>query len=277
LLKELKVGVIGCSGTGSVTIEQLYRLGVSELVLVDPDVVETKNLNRILNTRRKDCYPPKFKVDVLTEAIREADLGTKVRVYPVNLYNSRAALLDLICCDIVIGCVDTAEGRHLLNQLSNFYLIPFIDMGVKLQADGQGGIAGIAGSVHFIQPGLSSLFSRRVYSAERLFEEGLLRVDPSEFEKRLKHGYVRNADVDRPAVISINMLISSMAITEFLNRFHPFRDEPMYQNARIMIDYAANCICNDPESDFEVDTEAAKYTGRGDMIPFLRMPELDKL
>jgi len=35
---------------GSGTIEQLARLGVQRLVLVDPDVVEEKNLNRILNT-----------------------------------------------------------------------------------------------------------------------------------------------------------------------------------------------------------------------------------
>jgi hypothetical protein len=48
LLKTLKVGVVGCSGTGSPVIEQLARLGIGELVLVDPDYIEEKNLNRIL-------------------------------------------------------------------------------------------------------------------------------------------------------------------------------------------------------------------------------------
>jgi tRNA A37 threonylcarbamoyladenosine dehydratase len=30
-------------------IEQLARLGVGEFALIDPDVIEMKNLNRILN------------------------------------------------------------------------------------------------------------------------------------------------------------------------------------------------------------------------------------
>jgi len=41
-LRELAVAVIGCSGTGSPVVEQLARLGVGKLVLVDPDHVEKK-------------------------------------------------------------------------------------------------------------------------------------------------------------------------------------------------------------------------------------------
>jgi hypothetical protein len=41
-LREMAVAVIGCSGTGSPVIEQLARLGVGRLVLVDPDRVEEK-------------------------------------------------------------------------------------------------------------------------------------------------------------------------------------------------------------------------------------------
>ena len=50
LLNSLRVGVVGCSGTGSWVVEQLARLGVGELILVHPDVVEHKNLNRIVNS-----------------------------------------------------------------------------------------------------------------------------------------------------------------------------------------------------------------------------------
>src|SRR5262249_33599918 len=44
-LQRLLVAVIGCSGTGSIVVEQLARLGVGTLLLVDPDRVERKNLN----------------------------------------------------------------------------------------------------------------------------------------------------------------------------------------------------------------------------------------
>src|ERR1017187_929930 len=62
-LRELSVAVVGCSGTGSPVIEQLARLGVGRLVIVDPDRVEEKNLNRILNATREDAYLKRPKVE----------------------------------------------------------------------------------------------------------------------------------------------------------------------------------------------------------------------
>jgi hypothetical protein len=55
-LRHLSVAVVGCSGTGGPLIEMLARLGVGRLVLIDPDVVEMKNLNRIPNSRLEDAY-----------------------------------------------------------------------------------------------------------------------------------------------------------------------------------------------------------------------------
>jgi len=273
-LSMLKIGVVGCSGTGSPVIEQLFRLGAGHLVLIDPDKVEEKNLNRILNTTISDVEQGQYKAIVLADFIRRAGLGTRVTPITKNLYDSPRALQELITCDIIIGCVDSADGRHLLSQLANFYLIPYFDIGVRLGADGEGGIEHIVASVNYIQPGRSSLLSRRVYSAERLFDDGLLRQDPEEFGRREKLGYVRNANVDRPAVISVNMQISSMAVNELLNRLHPFKDEQPENYARVMMDYCAGFIENTAESEFEQDGLAQKWMGRGDCKPFLRMPEL---
>lgn len=43
-----KVVIIGCGGLGGYLIEELARLGVGELVCIDPDVFEEHNLNRQL-------------------------------------------------------------------------------------------------------------------------------------------------------------------------------------------------------------------------------------
>ena len=51
----MTVGVVGCSGTGNPVIEQLMRLGVGKLVVIDPDTVEFKNLDRILYTTVEDA------------------------------------------------------------------------------------------------------------------------------------------------------------------------------------------------------------------------------
>ncbi len=273
-LKQLKIGIIGCSGTGSPTIEQLVRLGVGRILIIDPDKVEEKNLNRILNTTIEDAEQQKYKAIVLKDFIERLGLGTNVTAITENIYDSLETIFDLITCDIIFGCVDSADGRHLLSQIANFYNIPYFDLGVRLGADGKGGIEHIVASVNYIQPGCSTLLTRRLYTSDRLFADGLMRQDPAEFAKREKLGYVRNANVDRPAVISINMQISSMAVNELLNRLHPFKDEPPRHYARVMMDYCAGYIDNTSEDEFEQDLSAQKWAGRGNCKPFLRMPEL---
>lgn len=274
LLKRMKVGVVGCSGTGSPTIEQLVRLGVGTIVIIDPDTVEKKNLNRILNSTMEDATTSKLKVEVLADAIHKMGLGTKVIAYNSNIYESRDALEDLIRCDVIIGSVDSVDGRHLVSQLTNFYLVPYFDLGVRLDADGHGGIKGITASIHYIQPGCSSLFSRKLYTQKRLYDENLKRQSPADFEVQEKQGYVHNANVDRPAVISINMQISSMAVNEFLNRLHLFKDEEPENYAKVTMDYTGGCIINEAEKNFEQDVISQKWAGRGDCKPFLRLIEL---
>lgn len=272
-LKKLKVGVIGCSGTGSPTIEQLVRLGVGTLVLVDPEPVEDKNLNRIINAKKSDVG--KTKVSVLARAIEKIGLGTKVIPFDKNLFDSKQACYELISCDVITGCVDSVEGRHLASQLTNFYLIPYFDLGVRLIADGKGGINTIVGSVNYIQPGLSSLLSRGLYTHQRLAAESLRRTDPDAYKEQVKQKYIDGVDVDRPAVISFNMIISSIAIMEFLNRIHAFKDDKAVCYARMMIDYCGSSLDNCNESSFTDDQSSARWAGRGDCKPFLRMTEME--
>jgi hypothetical protein len=274
ILSEMTVGVVGCSGTGSPVIEQLVRLGIGKLVLVDPDIVERKNLNRILNTTNDDAQKGKPKVLALADAINKIGLGTKVDCRHVNLYDDIDTLKTLIKCDVVFGCMDSVDGRYLLNQLSSFYLLPYFDLGVKLEANGLGGINKICGSVHYLQPCKSSLITRGVYTTEDLRASSQYRKNPEEFENLRKNAYIKNVNVNNPAVISVNMQVASHAVNEFLNRIHPFKTEHPSSYAVSTIDITGGYIVNSDESDFERDVYLKKKSGRGDMIPFIEMPEL---
>lgn len=273
-LKQMKVGIVGCSGTGSPLIEQLVRLGVGNFVLIDPDTVEQKNLNRILNTTKKDADEQAPKVLVIANAIKKIGLGTNVTTLQKNLYENTDTLKELIKCDVVFGCMDSVDGRHLLNQLSTFYLIPYFDLGVKLEADGKGGISKICGSVHYIQPGKSSLISRGVYTTEDLRAASQFRKNPEEFENLRKNAYIKNVNVNTPAVISVNMNIASHAVNEFLNRVHSYKAETANNYALSTIDITENCIINVSEEDLTIDIYLRKKIGRGDVTPFIEMPEL---
>lgn len=273
-LKEMTIGVVGCSGTGSPLIEQLVRLGVRKIILVDPDTIEEKNLNRILNATKEDAILHRPKVQALAESIERIGIGTDVLYHQQNLYDDIHTLKSLVESDIIFGCMDSVDGRHLLNQLCTFYLIPYFDIGVKLEADGNGGIQQICGSVHYIQPGKSSLVTRGVYTMEDLRAAGQYRKNKDEFENLRKNAYIKNVNVNNPAVISVNMHIASHAVNEFLNRIHPFKVEPLKNYAISTIDITEAYIVNVPEDDLPVDNYLRKKLGRGDIIPFIEIPEL---
>ncbi|CAN5141768.1 ThiF family adenylyltransferase [soil metagenome] len=276
LLKKLKIGVVGCSGTGSPVIEQLVRLGVGKLVLIDPDKVELKNLNRILNTTRTDANNHRLKVDVLRDAILNFDLGAQVKVYSSNIYDNKACLRKLAECDILFGTVDSVDGRDLINRLSTYYIIPYFDLGIKLEADGHGGIIKIVGTVHYIQPGRSSLMSRGLYDPEDLKAAGLYRMYPDQFPDLVQNSYIKNINVDRPAVISVNMMIASYAVNEFLNRIHQYKVDPSHEFAQTTIDLTEGCFIHRSEDRLKVDTFLESKIGFGDRKIFLDLVELSK-
>lgn len=273
-LSEMTVGVIGCSGTGSPVIEQLVRLGVGKVVLIDPDVVEEKNLNRILNTTIEDAINGTGKVHALESRINQIGLNTKVEVYQTNLYDDIKALKALVKCDTIFGCMDSVDGRHLLNQLCSFYLIPYFDLGVKLEADGTGGIKKICATVHYLQPRKSSLITRGLYTIDDLRASSQYRKNKEEFENLKRYAYIKNVNVINPAVISVNMQIASHAVNEFLNRIHPFKSDPPENYAASTIDITDGYIVNSREDDFEIDGYLEKKSGRGDITPFIEVSEL---
>lgn len=268
-LRQLSVAVIGCSGTGSPLIEQLARLGVGRLILVDPDIVKDKNLNRILYATRADALAKRAKVDVLADAVRQMELGTVVMPLQENLLNGKV-LRTIAETDVLFGCMDSAEGRYYLNRLAAFYSIPYFDLGVRLDADGKGGVSYVCGSIHYLQPDGSSLLERGMVSMDAVAAEGLLRRNPEEYEQRRREGYIRNVHVERPAVITINMQIAAMAANEFIARLHPYRRVDSAECAIRTFDFRENDhVC---EPDGTSSPLLPRHVGRGDARPFLDDP-----
>ena len=128
LLRGLRAGVVGCSGTGSVMIELLTRNSVGALVLVDPDIVESRNLNRIVGATEADAEGRCAKVSALERAVRRAGLGTAVDTCRSDTFNEEVVRA-LVDCDVLFGCVDSFAGRYHLDCLASAYLIPYFRRG----------------------------------------------------------------------------------------------------------------------------------------------------
>jgi hypothetical protein len=269
ILSKLSVGIVGCSGTGSIVLELLARLGIHAFVLVDHDRVEERNLNRIVNSKRTDIG--KYKVEVLAKAIQSIGFGTDILPLALNIFDPKAANA-ITECDVVFGCMDTAEGRHLLNRIATFYLIPYFDLGVHLAADGFGGISEASGVVHYLQPGESSLLSRKAYTIAQVQAENLRRTDPEAYKDQVKAGYIEGVDEKSPAVASINATIASLAVNEFLARIHPYRSCTASDCAVLRFNFMETIIMAEKEGG--LCRVLAPHVGRGDVNPLLDMPAL---
>jgi hypothetical protein len=273
-LQDLKVGIVGCSGTGSPVIEQLVRNGVGQLVLVDPDYIDEGNLNRITNSSIEDAEAKTPKVEMHRRSIAKIGIGTKIEAYHSDLFRSEV-VRSLSSCDFVFGCMDSVDGRHLLNKLATYYLIPYIDIGVKLIADGKGGISQVCCQSHYLQPGKSSLFSRGVYTLEQLNAASLFRTDPETYLREKEEGYIDGVNVDKPAVVSINTLAASIAVNDFLARIHPYRRVCNSDIAVTRLTLTDMFMVTAPEG--PQCNMLKSYVGNGDMPLLLNTPELSEI
>ena len=273
--RRLSFAVIGASGTGSPTVEQLVRLGAGVIVSVDDDHMEERNVNRILNSTVDDVKKKRAKVDVLADAAERTGLGARIIAIKKNLWNPDV-IREVAQCDIVFGCMDTIDGRYLLNALSSYYCIPYFDIGVRLDAvrdeAGRARIREVCGTVNYIRPGRSSLVSRGLFTMNDVAAAGLLRNDPDAHAHQVEDGYIKGVTGQRPAVISVNLFASALAVNELLARLHPYREEPNKAYAAVTFSLGSMELFYDCEEGI-CDLLGGKV-GYGDTTPLLEIMEL---
>lgn len=134
-LRSAIVGIVGCSGTGSPTVEMLSRAQVGEFVLVDEQRGALSNLERMHGSRFTDLSSSSpYKVELMARLIGEVNPSAKVTMLVGNALDDRV-IDELLRCDVVLGCTDTLHGRAALGDLAALYLVPVIDVGVRPHGD----------------------------------------------------------------------------------------------------------------------------------------------
>jgi len=268
-LRGLRVGIVGCGGTGSATAMLLARLGVGQLVLFDNDIVEVTNLNRLHGAKRGDADAMRPKVEVAAREIADMAIGT--RVVPMRGWigdpSSRDALKS---CDVIFGCTDDHAGRMMLNRFAYFYLVPVIDMGLAIEPAQEGRLRDLTGRVTVLTPDAPCLLCRGIVDPVRARDEDLCRQHPEEYERRKRETYVRGSGNPAPAVVTFTTATACMAVDELLQALTGFRGPEgwVWQRSRrfdLLQDRRPGAV-QDP--DCPVCSEA-EYWGRADVEPFL--------
>jgi hypothetical protein len=224
LIRSLRIGVVGCSGTGSPVIELLMRHSVGELVLVDFDIIKGGNLNRMIMSRLKDADEKKPKVERYKEWADEAGLETCIIAIQKNVEDDEA-IEALSSCDIIFGCVDNVEARHFLNKVCTAYLIPLFDVGVGITLDTKnlGGISHALSRAHYVQPDKAGLLDREAFTGDALVAEDYKRTNPEYYKEQVNAGYLDRVGEDQPAVMSLTMDAALLGVQDMLARLQGFR------------------------------------------------------
>lgn len=232
--------IVGISGTGSITAELLARLGIGRLILIDFDMVESKNLNRILYTTANDIG--RFKTHVLRDAIRNHSPHVVVETFETAV-NDEMVLAASSEADILFSCVDSMEGRYYCDLIVQAFVCPMIDMGVVIPTRQRGGrleIADVCGRIDYVRPGGASLWQRGEITGEGLAEEYLRRSDPDDHARQIREGYLKGAPEEAPSVIALNMRAASAAVNEWLSRLYAIRHDGNEMHASTYFSLAAS-------------------------------------
>src|SRR5450830_918533 len=102
-LHRLRIGIVGLGGTGSLVAQQLAHLGIRDFILIDPDTLESTNLNRVVNALPSDLGQP--KVEIAAKYIRAVSSDARVACIQGDVIQSRTAK-ELQSADIIFGCTD---------------------------------------------------------------------------------------------------------------------------------------------------------------------------
>lgn len=229
MLSSLRVGVVGCGGTGSPTATLLTRSGVGELVLIDDDLVESSNLNRLRGLGTRDVGLP--KAPQLKAFIEGIGLPVSVCAHKGLVDEDPCALDVLASCDVVFGCTDDQIGREVLNAAVYYYAQVLIDMGlggrVEEDKDGTPTLRRHHARISVLLPEFGEcLFCQEVISEQLIRTEYARREDPDVSDEQLRERYLTAGGEGAPGVGPFTSAAADFSIATLYDLIKPYRKLP---------------------------------------------------
>jgi molybdopterin-synthase adenylyltransferase len=160
-----------------------------------------------VGTTRIDIGRP--KVEVAAELVRRINPQIEANAITGNVIVSDDARR-LLSCDFIFCCTDSHGSRAVINQLAYQYLIPTIDVGVRVQVRA-GTVESVTGRIQMLAPGLPCLV------CDELLDPEEVRRDLLSDEARARDPYIVGAVEPQPAVISLNSTVASLGVTMMLS------------------------------------------------------------
>ncbi|AFZ11556.1 UBA/THIF-type NAD/FAD binding protein [Crinalium epipsammum PCC 9333] len=137
-LGELSVTLIGCGGIGAIFAEQLGRLGVKKWLLIDPDRLETVNLNRMPAATPEMVKERWYKVHYVKQLIKRIyATGSSVKAMPVSI-TDESVQREVAATDLIVVATDNHYSRQVAQELALKYMRPLVCLGTHIDIQGNG-------------------------------------------------------------------------------------------------------------------------------------------
>ncbi len=210
-LRRTRVAVVGIGGLGTHVVQQLAFLGVGTIAAMDHEDLDETNLNRYVGARHDDPIPGTPKVDIAERTVRGIDEGITVVKIREPLVSERA-FSAVKASDWAFGCVDTDGPRFILNELCAAYGIKYVDLATDVEPGPPlkyGGRVFVSDNGDGCLSCLQMLDMKQVnwYLAGEGQREDLANI----------YGVSRDLlGRSGPSVVSINGVVASLAVTEFM-------------------------------------------------------------
>lgn len=132
-LSSLKVALIGCGGIGAVFAEQLARLGVKHWTLIDPDRLETVNLNRMPAAKMDMVDQWWHKVHYVKWLIKRVyQVGSNVMAMSVSV-DDEVGKEQIAKADLIVVATDNHRSRQVAQELALEFKRPLICLGTHIE------------------------------------------------------------------------------------------------------------------------------------------------
>lgn len=154
IIERTVVGIAGLGGGGSHIVQQLAHVGFQNYAVVDPDVAEDANWNRLIGATASDFVGTILKVGIARRVIQGLCPRASVKAFSQRWQDNPDALR---ACDIIFGCVDGFGERRELEAFARRHMIPLIDIGMDVHSVG-GEPPRMGGQVILSMPGGPCMF-----------------------------------------------------------------------------------------------------------------------
>ena len=219
-LADASVAIGGIGGLGTHVVQQLAILGVRRLVLIDHEELDKTNFNRYVGVRHDDPVPGTLKVTVGERTARDINPGIEVVAIPEQLA-TKHAFAEIMESDYVFGCLDNEGSRLILTELCQAYSKPYFDLASDIMPED--GVYG--GRVCVSWNGEGCLVCYGELDAVEASME-LMNPDARRDQDAI-YGVPKDAlDEAGPSVVSINGVIASLGVTEFMLAVTKVRGKP---------------------------------------------------